>query len=76
MFDGIARRARGFVWSKQTARYLVRQRRPWLVPGLFVKSGFKYLGYRMGKCYRLLPRPLVVRCSMNKEYWKKAGAKA
>ena len=55
---------------RQTARYLVSHRRPWLVPGLIVKSGFKYAGYRLGRCYRFLPVKLAAACSMNKEYWK------
>lgn len=70
VFGGIHAEGEGFRLVRQTARYLMSQRRPWLVPGLIVKSGFKYMGYRLGKCYRALPRPLVIKCSMNKEYWK------
>ena len=55
---------------RQTARYLVTRRRPWLVPGLIVKSGFKYAGTRLGRCYRFMPVKLAAACSMNKEYWK------
>lgn len=70
VFGGISSEGEGMRLVKKTAEYLVNQRRPWLVPGLIVKSGFKYVGYRMGKCYRLLPKSLVLRCTMNKEYWK------
>ena len=71
LFSAVRSESEGIRLVKQTARYLVKQRRPWLVPGLFVKSGFKYLGYRVGKCYRLMPRALVLRCTMNKEYWSR-----
>ena len=71
LFSAVRSESEGIRLVKQTARYLVKQRRPWLVPGMFVKSGFKYLGYRVGKCYRLLPRALVLRCTMNKEYWSR-----
>jgi len=42
---------------------------------MFVKSGFKYMGYRMGKVYSMLPRWLILKCTMNREYWleKKEG---
>lgn len=58
-----------------TAHYLSEQHKPWLIPGMFVKSGFKYMGYRMGKAYHMLPQWLVMKCTMNREYWleKKEG---
>lgn len=71
VFGGIHSESEGIRLVKQTARYLMEQRRPWLVPGMIVKSGFKYMGYRLGRCYRLMPKKLVEACSMNKEYWKK-----
>ena len=37
---------------------------------LIVKSGFKFAGYRLGRCYRFMPVKLAAACSMNKEYWK------
>lgn len=74
VFGGLRSESEGLRLVKQTAVYLVKQRRPWLVPGLFIKSGFKYAGYRLGRAYRLLPRPLAVKCSMNKEYWTKKEA--
>ena len=61
---------------KSTARFLIRRGKPWLVPGLVVKSGFKFLGYRAGKCYRLLPKWLILKLTMNREYWKKACDRA
>lgn len=70
IFAGIRSENEGIRLVKQTAAHLVKIRRPWLVPGMIVKSGFKYMGYRMGKCYRMLPKSLAVKCSMNKEYWK------
>ena len=61
---------------KSTAHFLIRRGKPWLVPGLVVKSGFKFLGYRAGKCYRLLPKWLILKLTMNREYWKKACDRA
>ena len=70
IFNGIRSESEGIRLVKSTARFLIRQKKPWLVPGLVVKSGFKYLGYRAGKCYRLLPGWMILKCTMNREYWK------
>ena len=71
IFNGIRSESEGIRLVKSTARFLIRQKKPWLVPGPVVKSGFKYLGYRAGKCYRLLPGWMILKCTMNREYWKK-----
>lgn len=73
IFAGVSSESEGIRLVRQTARYLIAQKRPWLLPGLIVKSGFKYMGYQMGKRYRLLPKSLTVKCSMNREYWRKNG---
>ena len=39
------------------------------IPHVVVQSGFKYMGYLLGKNYRSLPRGMVVRMSNSKEYW-------
>ena len=59
---------------KQTAGYLIKNRRLDMLPALVLGSGAKFLGYRLGKCYDKLPRALVYRLSMNKRYWEKKWA--
>lgn len=59
----------GIKLVKQTAAYLIKIHRPWLIFELAVKSGFKLLGYKLGKAYQKLPRWLIVKCTMNKRYW-------
>jgi len=54
----------------QTAKYLTSQGKWYLVPYLVMQSGFKYLGYLLGKNYKILPKKVVLGLSMNKEYWK------
>ena len=61
----------GMKLVKQTTRYLIKSGHPWLIPELVIKSGFKFIGYRLGKAYQKLPRGLVKRLSMNKSYWEK-----
>lgn len=70
IFGGIRSEGEGIRLVKHTVTWLIKQHRPWLVPGLILKSGFKYAGYCMGRRYRLLPRFLILKCTMNQEYWK------
>lgn len=70
VFEGIRSESEGIRLVKKTARYLFKIKKPWLIFDLVIKSGFKFLGYRMGRMYRKLPRRVVLFCTMNKEYWK------
>lgn len=60
---------------KQTAAWLIRQGKPWLLPGLVCQSGFKYLGYFLGKRYRRLPKWMVRKLTMSPGYWKESSFK-
>jgi len=54
---------------KDTAGYLINSGHWYLIPKLILHSGAKYLGYRLGKMYNRLPKDVVLRCSMNRNYW-------
>lgn len=70
IFGGISTESEGVRLVKSTCRYLFTIRKPWLIFQLFWQSGCKYVGYFLGKRYRLLPDRAVKAFSMNKEYWK------
>lgn len=70
VFGGIRSESEGIRLVKKTAAYLVRQRKPWLIPGMFVVSGCKYMGYFLGKHYDRLPKGLVRSLSWNKRFWE------
>lgn len=70
VFSGVRSEGEGICLVKQTARYLAEQKKIRLIPYLIVNSGFRYLGYLAGKRYRILPRRLILYCTMNKNYWK------
>ncbi|MCC8128270.1 MAG: glycosyltransferase family 2 protein [Clostridiales bacterium] len=70
VFAAVSSESEGIRLVKMTFRYLMEQKKPWLVPGLVMQSGAKYLGYRLGKNYRRLPRFLILRFTMNRYYWK------
>ncbi len=69
VFKGIKSENEGIRLVMQTASYLKSIHRSMLIPQLIISSGFKFLGYRLGKMYRILPRFFVKACSMNKRYW-------
>lgn len=71
IFEGVRSESEGIRMIKETVRYLKAQKAVCQIPALFVTSGFKFIGYRLGKCYRRLPKRLVYWCSMNKRYWKR-----
>lgn len=69
IFDEVKSEDEGIRLVKQTARYLIQIKKPWLVLSLVISSGFKYIGYRLGKRYRKLPAWVIKRCTMNQRYW-------
>lgn len=69
VFDGIKSEGEGIRLVKKSALHLLRIGRPWLIPGLVIKSGFKYIGYKLGMNYESLPQWLIRRLTMNKAYW-------
>lgn len=71
VFAGIASESEGIRLVKSTARYLLREKKGWLIPKLVWHSGCKYLGYRLGRSYRKLPLWLVRKCTMSQSYWEK-----
>lgn len=73
IFRGLPSEGEGIRLVKQTAAFLVKSGRPWLLPGLIVKSGFKYMGYLAGRHYRRLPKKVVLWCSTSRNYWKEDG---
>ena len=59
VFSGIRSEGEGIRMVKQTAAFLVKSGKAYLIPKLIYTSGCKYLGFLMGKRYRRLPRRCV-----------------
>ena len=72
VFGGLPSEGEGIRLVRKTASYLLKKGRFWLLPELVYKSGCKYIGYRLGKRYKILPEKVILSCTMNQEYWKKA----
>lgn len=69
VFAAVPSESEGIRMVKQTAKYLKEQKKAYLLPVLVYQSGCKYLGYQLGKHYRLLPMALVRKLTMNQAYW-------
>ena len=71
VFAGVPSEREGIRLVKKSAAFLIKSGKAWLLPDLVLKSGFKYMGYRLGKMYRRLPQKAILFCTMNRSYWEK-----
>lgn len=71
VFQNIKSESEGMRLVKNTMTYLIKIKKPWLIIKLILQSGFKYMGYCLGKKYRQLPMWLIKKCTMNQRYWEK-----
>lgn len=69
IFENVRSETEGIRLVKDTAKYLIKKGRPWLIVPLVITSGFKYLGYKCGRNYKRLPCRMIRRCTMNPGYW-------
>lgn len=70
VFHGIKTESEGLKLVKNTVQYLLEKKKYLLIPDLILSSGFKFLGYQLGRRYDILPKSIVIRLSMNKSYWR------
>lgn len=69
VFARVPSESEGVRMVLSNARWLARKKRADLIPELVWISACKYLGYRLGKAYRMLPAALVKKISTNRNYW-------
>jgi rhamnosyltransferase len=49
-------------------RYLMKHA-PWLIPSAVLRTGLKWLGFKLGTLHPELPRTLRRSFSLHKSYW-------
>ncbi len=69
IFEEVSSESEGMKLVKQTISHLAKQKHYFLIVDLILQSGFKYMGYFLGKRYKTLPKSMVLKCSMNKAYF-------
>lgn len=70
IFESVKSETEGVKLVKNTIKYLIKEKKAYLIPDLIIQSGFKYLGYQFGLNYEKLPKCINQKFSMNKSYWK------
>lgn len=70
VFDEISSEGEGMKLVKLTKNYLKKEGKQKLILPFYINCGFKFLGYRFGKKYNKMPKWLVLKCTMNKYYWR------
>ena len=70
VFAAYPSESEGIRLVKSTVAHLKGKRMWNKIPDVIIQSGFKYMGYLLGKRYRRLPGRLVTAFSSNKDYWR------
>lgn len=71
VFESVPSESAGIAMVKKTAGYVCQCKKPWLIIKLVWQSGCKYIGYRLGKMYKKLPREIIMMCTSSPGYWMK-----
>lgn len=69
IFENISSTGEGKKLVKLTIEYLKEQKKKRYIPKLIISSAYKYIGYKLGINYKRLPQNIVLRCTLNKEFW-------
>lgn len=70
VFKAVPSEKEGGKLVSSTVKFLIREKHlEQLIPFIY-QCGCKYIGYRLGKAYKKLPKRLVKAFSMNQNYWK------
>lgn len=68
-FNGVKSESEGIKYVKQSAKYLIKIGKAYLIPHLIIDSGFRFIGYKAGKSYKKMPMKLVKKMSMHSFYF-------
>lgn len=69
-FKGVKSESEGVKYVKSAVSYLVKEKKVYLIPHLIIDSGFRFMGYKLGKNYKKIPLKLVKRMSMHSFYFE------
>lgn len=69
VFAGIKSESEGVKLVKKCIGHLWKNGYKTQILPMIVHSGFKFIGYKLGKNYTKLSKSFVIKCSMNKSYW-------
>jgi rhamnosyltransferase len=70
VFSGLRSESEGMKLVKEAVRYLKKNNLKKEIPYFYMQCVSKYAGYRMGKCYKRIPKKIILKCTANQDYWK------
>lgn len=70
VFKGVSSESEGKRLVKAATVYLRKNHMSRQLPYFYSQCFCKYLGYLLGKNYRMLPKRLILRFTSNKDYWR------
>ena len=71
IFQTVSSESEGMKLVKKTALHFIKTGKPWIIFSVVIQSAFKLLGYKLGKNYKKLSKKMILRFTLNKEYWHK-----
>lgn len=71
IFKDVSSEKEGMQLVRKTIAYLLYKRKPFEIIRLIQISVCKYMGYFLGSRYKYLPKWIIIKFTMNKNYWDK-----
>lgn len=71
VFGSIKSESEGMRLVQGTVKYLINEKKPYLIPRLIVMSAAKLIGYKLGKNYKKLSKKMILKLSMSPDYWRR-----
>lgn len=69
VFEAVPSVSEGKKLVAETASHLKEKGLGKRIPELYISSGYKYVGYQLGKHYKKLPKKIIMKLTMNPYYW-------
>jgi len=69
IFAGISNEAEGMKMVRGTINYLKDIHKGYRIPHYILLVASRYIGFKLGRGYKIMPKALVQKCSMNKNFW-------
>ncbi len=70
VFGNVSSESEGMRLVKKSIRHCLRIRKPWLIFSVITNNAGKFLGYKLGQHYRILPKRVIQMCTMNQTFWQ------
>ena len=69
IFGAVKSETEGKKMVSQTIEHFRQLGKGYLIPHYVIMCGFRFIGYKLGRNYKKLPRKMRMACALNKEYF-------